>query len=91
MGRPDGVLHGPTGDDKEPGINGGISRKGESGMPNMNTIGVPDVDQFSKAVASSGGKVLQPKTAIPGVGWFAACQDTEGNIFGIIPQDGKAK
>jgi uncharacterized protein len=27
-----------TGDEKEKGINGGISKRGESGMPNMNTI-----------------------------------------------------
>jgi predicted enzyme related to lactoylglutathione lyase len=80
-----------TGDEKEPGINGGISKKGESGMPNMNTIGVPDVVSFSSKVQGGGGKVLQPKTAIPGVGWFATCQDTEGNIFGIIQQDAKAK
>lgn len=80
-----------TGGDKEPGINGGISKKGESGMPNMNTIGVPDVDSFSKNVQNGGGKILQPKTAIPGVGWFATCQDTEGNIFGIIQQDKTAK
>jgi predicted enzyme related to lactoylglutathione lyase len=83
-----------TGDEKEPGIKGGISRKGESGMPNMNnmnTIGVPDVESFSKKVQNGGGKVLQPKTAIPGIGWFATCQDTEGNIFGIIQQDAGAK
>ena len=24
-----------------------------------------------------------PKMAIPTVGWFATCQDTEGNTFGI--------
>ncbi len=80
-----------TGDEKEPGINGGISKKGESGMPGMNTIGVPDVDSFSKKVQNGGGKVLQSKTAIPGVGWFATCQDTEGNTFGIIQMDEKAK
>ncbi len=80
-----------TGDDKEPGINGGISKKGESGMPNMNTIGVPNVDSFSKKVQNGGGKILQARMAIPGVGWFATCQDTEGNIFGIIERDEKAK
>jgi predicted enzyme related to lactoylglutathione lyase len=80
-----------TGDEKEPGINGGISKKGESGMPNMNTIGVPDVESFAKKVQDGGGKILQPRTAIPGVGWFATCQDTEGNIFGIIQQDAGAK
>jgi hypothetical protein len=80
-----------TGDEKEPGINGGISKKGESGMPNMNTIGVPSVDEFSNRVKDKGGKVLQPKTAIPGIGWFATCQDTESNIFGIMQSDPGAK
>jgi predicted enzyme related to lactoylglutathione lyase len=80
-----------TGDEKEPGINGGLSKKGESGMPNMNTIGVPSVDEFSKKVQDKGGKVLQPKMPIPGVGWFATCQDTEDNIFGIIQMDAAAK
>jgi hypothetical protein len=28
-----------------------------------------------------------PKTAIPGVGWFSTCQDTEGNIFGITEEN----
>jgi predicted enzyme related to lactoylglutathione lyase len=32
-----------------------------------------------------------PKTPIPGVGWFATCQDTEGNTFGIIEEDRTAK
>jgi predicted enzyme related to lactoylglutathione lyase len=80
-----------TGDDKEPGINGGLAKRGEPSMPNMNTIGVPSVDQFSKKIAQSGGKVLQPKMAIPGIGWFASCQDTEGNMLGIIQMDEKAK
>lgn len=80
-----------TGDDKEKGINGGLSKKGESGMPSMNTIGVPNVDDFSKKVEDSGGKILQPKMPIPGVGFFATCQDTEGNIFGIIQEDQNAK
>ena len=80
-----------TGDEKEPGINGGISKKGESGMPNMNTIAVASVDQYSKMITDNGGKVLMPKSPIPGIGWFANCQDTEGNIFGIMQSDPSAK
>lgn len=80
-----------TGDEKEPGINGGLSKKGESGMPNMNTIGVSSVDHFSKKIQDNGGKVLLAKMAIPGIGWFATCQDTEDNIFGIIQMDNAAK
>lgn len=76
---------------KGKGINGGISKRGESGMPNMNTIGVPSVDKFTKKIQDKGGKVLMPKSPIPRVGWFATCQDTEGNIFGIIEENKKAK
>ena len=80
-----------TGDEKEPGINGGLSKRGDSGMPNMNTIGVSSVDKFSKMVQDKGGKVVMPKTAIPGMGWIETCQDTEGNTFGIIEEDRAAK
>jgi uncharacterized protein len=80
-----------TGDEKQLGINGGLSKRNQSSMPNMNTIGVSSVDTFSKMIDDKGGKVLMPKTPIPGIGWFAACQDTEGNAFGIIQEDSTAK
>jgi uncharacterized protein len=79
-----------TGTKKEQGINGGLSKRGKEGMPNMNTIGVPSVDRFTKKIQDKGGKILMPKMTIPGVGWFATCQDTEGNIFGIIEENKKA-
>ena len=79
------------GSDSEPGINGGISARGQTGMPNMNTIGVPDVEKFSATVQSNGGKIIQSKMLIPGVGWFAVAQDTEGNTFGMMQPDTNAK
>jgi uncharacterized protein len=75
------------GDEKELGINGYLSRKGETAMPTMNTISLSLVDKFSNLIQNKGGKMLMPKTAIPGVGWFSTCQDTEGNIFGIIEEN----
>ncbi len=80
-----------TGDEKEPGINGGISKKGDDAMPQMNTIGVVSVDEFSAKVQNGGGKILKPKMPIPGVGWFAVAQDTEGNTFGMMQEDKNAK
>jgi len=32
-----------------------------------------------------------PKTAVPGMGYFVICQDTEGNVFGIWEMDMGAK
>jgi len=80
-----------TGDDKQPGINGGLAKRmpGQAGM--TNTIDVPSVDEFAKTIQSKGGKVIVPKMAIPGVGYFAQCLDTEGNCFGIIQMDQNAK
>ena len=80
-----------TGDDKQPGINGGLAKRmpGQTGM--TNTIDVPSVDEFAKKIQSKGGKVIVPKMAIPWVGYFAQCLDTEGNIFGIIQMDQNAK
>lgn len=80
-----------TGPKDEPGINGGISKRGQTGMPNMNTISVPSVDEFSKKIQDGRGKIIMAKAAIPGVGWFATCQDTEGNTFGIIEENRDAK
>lgn len=80
-----------TGEKDEPGINGGISRRNKQMPGVMNTIGVPSVDRYMKKIEAKGGKILMPKMAIPGIGWFATCQDTEGNVFGIIQEDAEAK
>jgi len=80
-----------TGDDKLPGINGGLAKRmpGQAGV--TNTIDVPSVDEFARKIESKGGKVIMPKMAILGVGYFAQCLDTEGNVFGIIQMDQNAK
>ena len=75
------------GDEKELGINGYLSRKGETAIPTMNTISLSSVDKFSNLVQNKDGKMLMPKTAISGLGWFSACQDIEGNIFGITEEN----
>jgi predicted enzyme related to lactoylglutathione lyase len=80
-----------TGDDKQPGINGGLARRmpGQIGM--TNTIDVASVDEYINKIVSKGGQRLLPKMPIPGVGYFATCMDTEGNIFGIIQMDKNVK
>ena len=40
---------------------------------------------------NTGGKAVTPKTAIPGMGYFCYCQDTEGNLFGIMQSDPTAR
>jgi predicted enzyme related to lactoylglutathione lyase len=78
-----------TGPDNEPGINGAIMTK-ETQRTTVNTINVSSVDEYAKKIVDAGGKVLTPRTAIPGVGYFSYCVDTEGNVFGIMENDPKA-
>ena len=80
-----------TGDEKQPGINGGLAKRMPGQIGVTNTIDVDSVDEFAKKIQSKGGKVIMPKTAIPQVGYFAQCMDTEGNMFGIIQMDKNAK
>lgn len=79
-----------TGAKGTPGIDGAIMAR-EHGQAVINTVGVDDFEAAAKAVTDAGGQVLQPKTPIPGIGWFAYCKDTEGNVFGIYKDDPQAK
>jgi uncharacterized protein len=80
-----------TGGDSTPGINGGMMRKPGGIASTTNTIGVESVDSAIATVTKAGGKLVMPKTPIPGVGYFAYCQDTEGNVFGVMQADSSAK
>jgi uncharacterized protein len=80
-----------TGKDGEPGINGGMMKKPRGITSTTNTIGVDSVDDAVAAVLKAGGKNIMPKTPIPTVGYFAYCEDTEGNVFGVMQADPNAK
>jgi predicted enzyme related to lactoylglutathione lyase len=80
-----------TGPVDEPGIDGGLAPRMGDTSGYENTIGVDSVDDYVAKVVASGGKVIRPKMAVPGVGWLAYCQDTEGNGFGLMEDDPEAK
>ena len=87
-----------TGEEKEPGINGGLIRRkakppadGAGLNSYVCTIGVPSVDEYIGKIKDCGGKVVVSKTPIPGVGWFADSRDTEGNLFSIMEEDSSAR
>ena len=42
-------------------------------------------------VEKLGGSICKPRTAVPGMGYFAICQDTEENTFAIWEMNPKAK
>ncbi|TLX87368.1 MAG: VOC family protein, partial [Thaumarchaeota archaeon] len=54
-----------TGEDSQPGINGGLTSKTNQGSGNTgcritNSIDVPSIDEFSNKISMEGGKVLSP-------------------------------
>jgi predicted enzyme related to lactoylglutathione lyase len=56
-----------------------------------NYVSVPSVTKFMAKVQKLGGSICKPKTAVPGMGYFAICVDTENNSFAIWEMDEKAK
>ena len=47
-------------------------------------VGVSSIDETIKKVEAAGGKVVTPKTPIPGMGAYARVADTEGNVIGLF-------
>ena len=80
-----------TGPKKEPGIDGGLIKRKRPKAHVHNTINVPSVDKYMKKIKEKGGKIIIPKSAIPGVGWLAFFMDPEDNVFGIMEDDKTAK
>ncbi|NVM18662.1 MAG: VOC family protein [Candidatus Lokiarchaeota archaeon] len=79
-----------TGDENEPGIDGGLGYE-EEGFPKVvNTIDVDDIDDVIKKIEKNGGEIVNPKHAVPGVGWLAYFKDSEGVMSGIMQNDPKA-
>jgi uncharacterized protein len=77
-----------TGDDN-PGINGALFQRG-SDSGTVLTMSVDSIEDATATVTANGGKVLQEKTPIPGMGWFANFEDTEGNKIGVFAVDPSA-
>jgi predicted enzyme related to lactoylglutathione lyase len=80
-----------TGKDPEAGIDGGMSIGDPVPGTSLNTIDVSSVDETVAKIEDAGGKIIRPKSAVPGVGWMAVFEDTEGNHFGMMERDTEAK
>src|SRR4030095_10389840 len=81
-----------TGDDKDPGINGGITRPREGESPGtLNTVAVESLGETITTIEQRGEKICVPKRAIPKIAWLAYAADPAGNVFGILQPDETAK
>jgi len=56
-----------------------------------NYISVPSADKAAAKVQKLGGSICMPKTAVPQMGYFIICQDTEGNSFAVWEMNPTAK
>jgi len=70
---------------------GGMMKRMHPDQQITDYIGVPSVDEYSAKVEKLGGKIMVPKKAVPGMGYFVICMDTENNAFGIWEWDPTAK
>ena len=81
-----------TTDEKgEKAVGGEMMKRENPQQMITNYIDVPSVKEFAAKIVKLGGKVVVPKMAVPGEGYFAVCLDTENNYFGIWETDRMAK
>jgi hypothetical protein len=77
-----------TGDEQD--LGGGLMKRQAPGQGPVNYVNVESVADYAAKVEELGGKVLVPKSPVPGMGWFAHFQDTEGNVFALWEKDSSA-
>ncbi len=73
-----------TGDPTLPGIDGGMGRRKSRLQSVTNFIDVPSIDEYAMKIEEQGGLIVQPKTAIKGVGHLVAFEDMECNMLAIM-------
>ena len=68
----------------EGGVGGAIGKRGVSaGQQLRDYVTVPSVDEALGRVPELGGTVVTPKEEVPGQGWYAVINDSEGNEIGL--------
>jgi predicted enzyme related to lactoylglutathione lyase len=72
-------------------VGGGMMKRQSPGQSITNYIDVSSVDDYAAKIEKLGGKVVLPKTAIPGMGYFLIFTDPENNPLGIWEDNKEAK
>ena len=70
---------------------GGLMKRMHPAHTITTYINVPSVTKAMAKVKKLGGKICRPKTAVPQMGYFAICLDTEKNAFAVWEINMKAK
>jgi hypothetical protein len=54
-------------------------------------VAVSSVDKSAAKVEKLGGTICKSKTAVPKMGYFVICQDTEDNMFALWEPNAKVR
>ena len=66
------------------GVNGGMYKKERRENIPVNYVATDSIDESLRQVKALGGKIVQDKQQVPGVGWVAIALDPEGNPFAML-------
>ncbi len=72
-------------------VDGGLMKRQTPQQTITNYVDVPSVEKYTAVIEKLGGKVIFPRTAVPEMGYFAICLDTENNPLGIWEANKNAK
>lgn len=76
---------------KDASPDGGLMPRMHPQQSIINYVSVLSVSEAATKVEKFGGTICKSKTAVPGMGYFAICADTEGNTFALWEMNAKAK
>ena len=72
-------------------VGGGILKKPNESFTITNYINVKSVDESAEKVEELGGKIVVPKTAVPGMEWFVHFTDMDENLLALWENDSEAE
>jgi uncharacterized protein len=68
----------------EAGAGGAIGKRGESAPERLRTyVHVDSIEESLARAEALGGAVVEGKSEVPGIGWYAVLKDTEGNEMAL--------
>ncbi len=76
--------------DPEQDAGGGLMARQAPDQGIVQYFQVESVADYVTKVEELGGKVIYPKSPVPGMGWFAQFLDPEGNCFAVWESDRSA-
>lgn len=72
-------------------VGGGIYKRKSDDQVVLNYFTVDDLDASADKITAAGGAVVEPRTAIKGIGYYGVFLDPEGNSFGLWVDDTSAE